>query len=420
MKHKLETVIIGGGQAGLATSYYLGLQGRENLILDKSAQAGNAWRNDRWDSFCLVTPNWSFRLPGAEYTGPQPDGFMPREEVVACFERYVERFKLPVQYRTEVTSIEYDPEPRLFKINTGQAVLEAANVVVATGLYQTPNIPAYAAEISPSILQLHSGKYRNPNVLPPGAVLVVGSGQSGGQIAEELYQAGRKVYLCTGNAGGAPRRYRGKDIYEWVLLTGFLDRTADQLPSPKARFASNPQLSGKNGGHSLNLHQFYRDGVILLGRLQGASHDKIWLSADLKENLAKGDQLEAEIVKMVDDYIARSGIEAPEETLPVLRDGYEAPELREIRLAEAGISTVIWAIGYRFDFSLVKLPVFDDYGYPIQKRGITAYPGLYFVGLPWLYRRKSGLLVGFGEDAEFIANDIAAAGKRRLELADAS
>jgi putative flavoprotein involved in K+ transport len=325
---------------------------------------------------------------------------------VACFERYVERFSLPIQYQRQATSIEYDLEEKIYRVDTGQATLEASNVVVATGLYQTPKIPAYAAKISPSILQLHSGKYRNPGALPPGAVLVIGSGQSGGQIAEELYQAGRKVYLCTGNAGGAPRRYRGKDIYEWVLLNGFLDRTADLLPSPQARFASNPQLSGKNGGHALNLHQFYRDGVTLLGRIQGADQGKIWLTPDLKENLAKGDRFEADIVKMVDDFVSQSGMEAPEETLPVLRDGYEAQEIREIQLAEAGISTVIWATGYNFDFSLVKLPIFDEYGYPIQKRGITAYPGLYFIGLPWLYRRKSGLLVGFGEDAEFIVNYI--------------
>ena len=406
MKPNIETVIIGGGQAGLATSYFLCQGGREHLVLEKSDRAGHAWRNDRWDSFSLLTPNWSFRLPGAGYNGPDRDGFLPRSEIVATFERYVERFKLPVQYQTRVQALEPDPSGQGYHVQTGQGDFHARNVVVATGLFQTPKIPPAAAEISSSILQLHSGQYRNPEALPPGAVMVVGSGQSGCQIAEELYQSGRTVYLSIGSAGRAPRRYRGKDIYEWLLLSGFLDRTVHQLPGPQARFKANPHVSGKNGGHSLNLHKFYREGVRLLGRYQGASREAVSFAPDLKENLATADQFETELVKMVDTFIDQSGEDAPEESLEVWRDGFDSQELQELKLASAGITTIIWAMGYVFDFRMVRLPIFDPAGFPIQQRGKTEHPGLYFVGLPWLHKQKSGLLVGFGEDAEFIAQDI--------------
>lgn len=404
---KIETIIIGSGQAGLATSYHLKQRGCEHIILEQAAQAGNAWRNDRWDSFTLLTPNWSFRLPGAEYQGDTPDGFMPRDEIVAAFEEYVERFHLPVHYRVRVTSVEQTAERQGYLIKTDKTITQARNVVIATGLFQRPKIPSFSADLSTAVTQLHSGQYSNPQSLQPGAVLVVGSGQSGCQIAEELYQSGRKVYLCVGSAGRAPRRYRGKDTYEWLHLSGFLDRTVDKLPSPKAQFAGSPHVSGRDGGHTLNLHQFSRDGVVLLGHLKGLRENTIWLAPDLKDNLAKADKFEAEIVKLVDGFIVQTGLNVPTDSLPVLRDGYETEEINELSLQSAGITTIIWAIGYTFDFSLVKLPIFDSDGYPVQKRGVTDYPGLYFVGLPWLYKQKSGLLFGVGEDADFIASAIA-------------
>ncbi len=408
MSEIIETIIVGGGQAGLATSYYLKQRGCEQVVLEQAAQAGNAWRNDRWDSFTLLTPNWSFRLPGAEYQGEGREGFMPRDEIVARFEQYVEGFHLPVRYGARVTSVEPAAGREGYRVGTGETVLHARNVVIASGLYQKPKKPPFSTTISSRITQVASGQYRNPQTLAEGAVLVVGSGQSGCQIAEELYLSGRKVYLCTGIAPRVPRRYRGKDIYEWFHLSGFLDRTTDQLASPAARFDANPQVTGRDGGRSLNLHQFARDGVALLGRLQGAREERAWLAPDLQQNLAKADQKEAEIVKMVDGYITRSGLDAPEETLPVLQDGYEQEETTELDLRAAGITTIIWAMGYSFDFSLVRLPVCDNYGYPLQKRGATDHPGLYFVGLPWLYKFKSGHLFGMGEDAEHIADAIAA------------
>ncbi len=407
MVYKTDTIIIGGGQAGLATSYYLTKQGQENIVLEQATQAGNAWRNDRWDSFTLLTPNWSIRLPGAEYRGAFPNGFMPRDEIVAMFEHYVALFHIPVQYQEQVTSVEKKSNSQGYRVATPKTDWEANHVVIATGLFQHPKVPSFSGALAPGVVQLHSGAYRNPQSLPPGAVLVVGSAQSGCQIAEELYQSGRKVYLCVGSAGRVPRRYRGKDVYEWMHLSGFLDRPVDKLPTPKAKFASNPHVSGKDGGHTLNLHQFARDQVTLLGHIQDGNDTRIWLARDLKESLAKADQLERDIVKMIDGFIDQNGLQVITESLPGLRDGYEAEEISEIDLRSAGITSIIWAMGYEFDFSSVKLPVLDSDGFPVQKRGITGFQGLYFVGLPWLYKYKSGHLLGFGEDAEFIASDIA-------------
>lgn len=404
MKTYYETIIIGGGQAGLSTSYFLKQQNRDHIILEKAAQAGNAWRNDRWDSFTLLTPNWTFQLPGAEYQEDDPDGFIPKDEIIARFEQYIEHFQLPVQYQVRVISVEKNDMGQGYLVRTDNSVVEAKNIVVATGLFQRAKLPVFSTDISKDIKQLHSGQYRNPQSLPPGAVLVVGSGQSGCQIAEELYLSGRKVYLCVGSAGRAPRRYRGKDIFEWLHLSGFLDRTVDKLPSPQAKYAANPQVSGRDGGRALNLHQFAHDGVVLLGRLVGAGEHQVRLAPDLKENLAKADKFEADLVKLVDEYIGNTGLDVPVEKLPELRYGYESPIIENLDLNATGITTIIWAMGYTFDFSMIHLPILDNDGYPHQNRGEADYPGLFFVGLPWLYKNKSGLLIGVGEDAKHIVS----------------
>jgi len=408
MTDQIDTIIIGGGQGGLSTSYHLMQQGREHLILEQADQAAEAWRN-RWDSFTLITPNWTIRLPGAKYQGDAPDGFMARDQVIAYFEEYVERFELPIRYGSWVTSVE--PIEAGYMVSTDEAEFEAANVVIATGLYQQPKIPPFSTNLSSEIHQLHSSEYRNPEALPPGAVLVVGSAQSGAQIAEELYQSGRKVYLSVSSAGRLPRCYRGKDVTRWLDEIGFYDRTADELPSPKAKFAGSAHGTGKNGGHTINLHQFTRDGVVLLGHIQSAQGDRITLAPDLKESLVKADKFEADIVKTIDDYIERNVLDAPIDSLPELSDGYEAEEILELDLEAIGVTSVICATGYKFDFSMVKLPVFDEDGYPVQKRGVTEFFGLYFIGLPFLHTLKSGILLGVGDDAAHVASAIARNGK---------
>jgi putative flavoprotein involved in K+ transport len=399
---KIETVIVGGGQAGLATSYHLKQLGRDHVIFEQAEKPAHVWRNDRWDSFTLVTPNWSVQLPGAHYAGNDPDGFMPKDEIVAYFERYVEKFDLPVQFNTSVLQVVPLENKKGYQVKTNNKTYHAKNVVMATGTFQRPKIPAFSTNIPTGILQLHSGHYRNPDRLPDGAVLVIGAAQSGMQIAEELHQSGRTVYLSTGAAPRVPRRYRGKDIVSWMLDTGFMDQTVDKLPSPKARLTGNPQASGKDGGHSLNLHQFVRDGIKLFGHVAGAQDGKVTFKPDLKENLAKTDKIEKDIITMIDRYIASNGINAPQETLPDLQDGYSVEVLTELDLKTANINTIIWAMGYAFDYDLVKLPVTDEDNFPIQQRGVTQYPGLYFVGMNWLHKRKSAILLGVNEDAEYI------------------
>ncbi len=337
--------------------------------------------------------------------GDDPDGFLPRDEIVAYLERYAASFQAPVRLRIRALSVEANGDH--YHVETSTGAINAKNVVIASGLFQKPKILPFSEDLPAGILQLHSGEYRNPSVLPDGAVLVIGSAQSGCQIAEELYQNGRKVYLCVGSSSGrVPRRYRGQDVTRWLLRMGFFDRTSDMLPSPKARFGGNPQVSGKAGGHTLNLHQFARDGVTLLGRILSARERKIYLAPDIKENLKKIDQFEAKLLQDIDEYIARNGLEAPEETLPHLTDGYEAEVINELDLIENKVTSIIWSIGYSFDFSWVRLPVFDTDGFPKTQRGVSACPGLYFLGMPWLHSMKSGLLFGVGEDAAVIAAHI--------------
>ena len=403
MTEQEDTIIVGSGQGGLSTSYFLKQQGREHVILEQTHQAAKAWR-ERWDSFTFITPNWMLQLPGAAYQGDEPDAFMERKKIISYFEEYIDQFELPIRYGIQVTSIE--PIDSGYLVRTNQTDFNAANVIIATGMYQHPRVPAFSTNLSSEINQIHSSQYRNPESLPAGAVMVVGSAQSGCQIAEELYQSGRKVYLSLGNSGRFPRRYRGREITRWLDELGFYDQTADKLPSPKAKFAGSVHGTGKDGGHTINLHQFARDGVILLGHIENAQDFRITLAPDLKDNLAKADKFEAELVKQIDDYIGKNRLDMPAEELPELSDGYEAEEILDLNLDTAGITSIIWATGYTFDFSLVKLPTFDEDGYPVQMRGVTEYPGLYFVGLPFLNTSKSGLLYGVGDDAAHVAEHI--------------
>lgn len=402
----VETIVIGGGQAGLAISYYLKQERRHHLVLERAPAVADAWRNQRWDSFTLVTPNFQVRMPGAEYDGKDPYEFMSLAEVVKYFDDYVERFNLPVRCGVEVLSVQNIGGR--FLVRTSEGDYESDNVVIATGLYQSPKIPNLSERIPSDILQIHSMQYKNSSSLPDGAVLVVGTGQSGAQIAEELYQSGKKVYLSIGSAGRVPRRYRGKDINDWFTRMGMFDTKVEQLKSPRDKFAPHPQISGKNGGESLNLHQFARDGVVLLGHVRDVRDGRLVIAPDLRKTLAKVDQFETNALKMVDDYIARTGLNAPTETIPQLRDGYAQEVITELDLKPSGISTILWATGYTFDFSLVKLPVADADGYPIQKRGVAEYEGLYFLGMPWIHSRRSGILFGVGDDAAHLAAHIVA------------
>lgn len=405
MKH-FNTLIVGGGQAGLSVSYYLSLENISHLVLERADIPAPMWRDDRWDSFTLVTPNWDFKLPGGCYAGSDPDGFMPKDEIVKTFSDYVKKNNLPVKFGCEVKEVVSDPLG--FRILTNEETYTAANVVIATGLFQFPRHHEMSKHLAGDILQMHSGAYRNSSELPEGAVLVVGSSQSGCQIADELNTLGRNVYLCVGYHDRAPRRYRGKDIFEWMHLAGIAEQTTASLASPKMRFSSNPIMAGRKNGGSLNVHQLARNGVSLLGSLKGINGRVITIETNLHENLLGTDQRESDLLSKVDSLIKLKGLDSPEETIQKLDDGYACALIDELNLDDAQIKTVIWATGYDFSFDIVKFPVFDEDRYPIQQRGVTEHPGLYFIGLPWLYNKSSGLLSGVGKDAENVAMHIKA------------
>ena len=409
MSEQVEVVIIGGGQAGLALSYYLTQQGRTHLVLEQG-QVGETWRSGRWDSFTLNTPNWMTQLPGFAYQGDDPDGFFPREEIVDYLERYAASFHAPLHCGIQVTAVRQHPEGDGYLVEAEPLTFAARHVVLATGAFPKAKLPPASAALSVDLCQMHTSEYRNPQTLPSGAVLVVGTGQSGCQIAEELHESGRQVYLSTSSCGRVPRRYRGKDSTWWLARLGFYDRTLDQLPSAAAKFACNPHVSGNQGGHDTNLRQFARQGMTLLGHVQAAQGKQLLLAPDLEENLAKADAFAAQITQGIDEYITKTGMEVAANST-----NGEAPSngatptkpLLTLDLKSAGISTIIWASGYQLDFGWVQIPVFDQTGDPVHHRGITASPGLYFLGLHWLYKMKSALLYGIGEDAAFIASAIA-------------
>lgn len=409
MTEEVEVMIIGGGQAGLALSYYLTQQGRTHLVLEQG-RVGESWRSQRWDSFTLITPTWMNKLPGFPYQGDDPDGFMPRENIVAYLDQYAASFNAPLHCGIRVTAVRQQPGGDGYLVEAEEMTFEARNVVLATGAYPKPKIPTASADLRVDICQMHTSEYRNPQTLPSGAVLVVGTGQSGCQIAEELHQSGRQVYLSTSSCGRVPRRYRGRDVSWWLTRMGFFDRTIDQLPSPNAAFACSPQLSGAQGGHDINLRQFAREGIILLGHLQAVQGKQIILAPDLEENLAKADAFAIQMMQAIDEYIKKIGMDvaanSTTDEVPSNCASSTKPILT-LDLQSAGISTIMWASGYKLEFGWVQIPVFDGVGYPIHQRGVTAFPGLYFLGLHWLYKMKSAILYGVGEDAAFIASAIA-------------
>jgi putative flavoprotein involved in K+ transport len=390
-------------------SWFLRQAGREHILLERRTTLGGGWQ-DRWDEFCLVSPNWTTSLPGHDYDGPDPDGFMPRDEVVARIAGYADAIGAPVMPGVEVRRLSRPEEhDRGFRLETSRGTLHADEVVVATGGFHVPRIPPVAAAISSSITQLHSHDYRNEAALPPGGVLIVGTGQSGVQLAEELYAAGRPVTLSVGKAGRAPRRYRGQDLFVWLnaLLrrgpsVGVSMLTLADLPSPMARFAGNPHLSGHDGGHETNLRRFAADGMRLVGRLEAADGTRLRCGDDLLATLTAVDQFFDTVFRpRFDRLIEGAGIAAPADDRQPFT--FDPPVVRELDLAAEGISTVVWTTGYRLDFGWIDLPILDELGVPIQDHGVSPIDGLSFIGLPWQAHLASATLFGVGPDAEHLA-----------------
>ena len=406
LPRSVDTAIVGAGQAGLAMSWYLGRAGREHVLLERRELLGGGWR-DRWDDFQLVSPNWTTSMPGFPYDGGAPDEFMPRDEIAGRIARYADAIHAPVVPGTTVEQLSARDGGFLLRTNRGS--LKARSVVVATGGFQYPRMPGLAAALPYRITRLHSHDYRRESALPPGAVLVVGSGQTGAQLAEELHEAGRRVYLAVGSAGRMVRRYRGRDIFRW--MTDVFERgpqygiempTIETIPDPKLRFAANPHLSGHGGGHETNLRRMAAGGITLLGHLDRIDGERISLRPDLSESLARADGFfAARFQGPIDTYIERTCMEVPPDDRQPF--DFEPPQTLELDLSKAGISTVIWASGYRMDFSWVHLPIFDEYGVPRNDRGVSEVPGLYFIGLLWLRNMLSASLLGIGPDARHLA-----------------
>jgi putative flavoprotein involved in K+ transport len=403
MSESLGVVVVGAGQAGLAVSHELTQAGVGHVVLEKG-QLGQTWRG-RWHSFCLVTPNWSVQLPGHPYDREDPHGFMLRDEVVGYLERYAAGFDAPVREGVEVTSLQPRPDGT-FLLETSTGALEAQTVVLCTGAYQRPRRPSGAATLPSDLLQIDVEDYRNPAELPPGPVLVVGSGQSGCQIAEELHEAGRTVFLACGRAGWGPRRIGDHDLFWWLQETGDLDDLLSSLPSPAARLAANLQATGHGGGHDLHYRTLRSLGVTLLGHFLGAEGRRARFAPDLGESVAWGDQRNAKFMERVRRVVAERGLPQPE--IPE-REPFnpEAPE----HLNLDGFGAVVFAGGFRPDYGAwVQCPgAFDELGFPIHEEGeSTVARGLHFVGVHFLRKRKSSLLIGVGEDAALVARRIAA------------
>jgi putative flavoprotein involved in K+ transport len=417
----VDVLIVGAGHAGLATSGFLADAGREHVVVERRESLGGGWQ-DRWDEFTLVTPNWTSSFPGWPYAGTDPDRFMGRDQIAARVARYAEVVRAPVALGTEVQRLTPIGE-RGFHVATSRGRLLANQVVVATGSYHTPRIPPLAYGISHRVAQLHAHDYRNQATLPDGAVLVVGSGQTGLQLAEELFEAGRRVYISVGSAGRIPRRYRGRDIFSWLVdiirdgaTHGVTLPTADQLPDPSRRFNPMPALTGRGGGHDTNLRQYAADGMSLAGRLTGAEGELLTFADDLTLSLERADNFFDERFRgVIDTYIERAAIQAPPADIVAVH--YQPQGLTELNLRREGISALIWATGYELDYGWIEAPIFDELGYPRNARGAADVPGLFFLGLLWQNSQASASLIGPALDGPYLLDVMGRQALRRNRIA---
>ena len=402
MTRATDVVVVGAGQAGLSVSHELARRDVDHIVLERG-RVGQTWRG-RWDTFCLVTPNWTVRLPGHHYDGDDPDGYMARDEIVAYLERYASGFAAPVECGVEVTRLRQGPGAG-FVLETSSGELAARTVVLTTGAYQRPHRPAAAAGLAAGLLQRDVDDYRNPAELPAGPVLVVGSGQSGCQIAEELHEAGRDVFLSCGRAPWLTRRIGEHDFIWWADRSGFLDDPVDVLDSPADRLFANLLATGHGGGHDLHLRTLQAQGVRLLGRFVAADGRRARFGDDLAATVAWGDDRNAKMMQRFARWADETGVPRPDAPTPAPIDTNSADELDL-----DGFGAVLFAGGFRPDYaSWVECEnAFDELGFPIHLDGeCTTAPGLHFVGVHFLRKRRSSLLIGVGEDAAITAARIA-------------
>ena len=400
---KVDTLVVGGGQAGLAMSEHLSNCDIPHLVLERQRIA-ERWRSERWDSLVANGPAWHDRFPGMEFTDIDPDAFAPKESVADYFVAYAEKIAAPIRCGVEVKEVQRNVGRPGFRVETSDGVIEANSVIAATGPFQRPVIPALVPEDA-GITQIHSNAYRNPEQLPEGAVLVVGAGSSGGQIADELLRAGKPVYLSVGPHDRPPRSYRGRDFVWWLGVLGKWDAAALEPGTEHITIS----VSGAHGGQTVDFRRLAAQGMTLVGRTESFKDDVMRFATDLADNLAQGDANYLSVLDEADAYIARNGLDLPQE--PEARKIEPDPQcvtdpILELDLTEAGITSIIWATGFVVDYSWLKVDAIDEEGKPKHQRGISAEPGVYFLGLPWQSRRGSSFIWGVWHDARFLADQI--------------
>ena len=400
----IDTLVVGAGQAGIALSEHLSNHGVPHLVLEKNRVA-EAWRSGRWDSLVANGPAWHDRFPNMEFAGTAPDGFPTKNVIADYMNDYAEMIKAPIRTGVEVTKANRNVGRPGFTVETSQGVIEANTIVAATGAFQHPIIPP-VVPADAKVEQIHSFFYRNPEQLPEGAVMVVGAGSSGAQIADELQRSGRKVYLSVGPHERPPRAYRGRDFCWWLGVLGLWDIAA---PKPETAHVTI-SVSGAYGGNTMDFRRLAHRGVTLLGMTQSYKDGTLTFADDLKENIAAGDASYLTMLDDADAYVERNGTDLPEE--PEARRIDPDPDclthpIRDLDLAKAGVTSIIWATGFRQDFSWMNVDAFDETGKPKHQRGVSSEPGIYFLGLPWQSRRGSTFIWGVWHDAKHVADQIA-------------
>ncbi|UOR01099.1 NAD(P)/FAD-dependent oxidoreductase [Leucobacter allii] len=398
-----EVLVVGAGQAGIAMSEHLSARGIPHVVLERSRIA-ERWRSERWDSLVANGPAWHDRFPGLEFDDVDPDAFASKERVARYFEEYVARYGLPIRTGVEVTSVRRDPSVGGFRAETSAGAFSARYVVAATGAFQVPAYPAIVPEAA-GVDQLHSSGYRNPEQLRAGAVLVVGAGSSGVQIADELRASGREVYLAVGAHDRPPQRYRGRNFVWWLGTLGLWEKATPPAGAEHTTIA----VSGAHGGRTIDFRDLARDGITLVGRAETFADGVLAFGGDLERDIRRGDANYLSVLEQADAFVARTGIPLPEEPsaweLGPLPESVTDP-LRALDLAEAGVTTIVWATGFGVDYGWLEVDAFDDRGRPVQQRGVSEEPGVYFVGVPWQSRRGSSFIWGCWHDAKYIADQI--------------
>ena len=400
---KIDTLIVGGGQAGIAMSEHLSNCKIPHLVLERNRIA-ERWRSERWDSLVANGPAWHDRFPNMEFADFDPNGYPSKEQVVDYFVAYAEMIKAPIRCGVEVKEVRRNVGRPGFRVETSDGIFDANNVVAATGPFQRPLIPKFEFEKN-KITQIHSSQYQNPEQLPDGGVLVVGAGSSGAQIADELLRSGKSVYLSVGPHDLPPRSYRGRDFVWWLGVLGKWEAVTKDPGTEHITIA----VSGAHGGQTVDFRGLAERGISLLGRAQSFKNNVMHFAPDLTKNIAGGNAYTLSLLDQADDYVIRNGLNFPLE--PEAREVLPDPEcvtnpILEIDLEEAGINSIVWATGFDVDFSWLKVDALDENGRPKHERGISTESGIYFLGLPWQSRRGSAFIWGVWQDAKFLADQI--------------